>query len=139
MEAVSRGTAEAGGHVIGVTSAEIEAWRPLGPNRWVQEERRLTTTRERLFTLIESCDVALALPGGIGTLAEIAVMWSLLQVGAIPLRPFVLIGRGWRTTFDQLLSSFDPYIPSRDRSLLRFENDVDHAFASVQAALQGGA
>ena len=29
MEAVSRGAAEAGGHVVGVTCEEIEAWRPV--------------------------------------------------------------------------------------------------------------
>ncbi|HWQ84126.1 MAG TPA: hypothetical protein VN363_06135, partial [Anaerolineales bacterium] len=39
MEAVSRGAAEAGGHVIGVTCAEIEAWRPGKANAWVKEER----------------------------------------------------------------------------------------------------
>jgi predicted Rossmann-fold nucleotide-binding protein len=138
MEAVSRGTAEAGGHVIGVTSAEIEAWRPLGPNHWVQEEKRLTTTRERLYALIEGCDAALALPGGIGTLAEVAMLWSLLQVGATATRPFVLIGTGWRTIFDHLYASFDPYIRTKDRSLLLFATDVGQAFDRVQAALQEG-
>ena len=37
MEAVSRGAAEAGGHVIGVTCEEIERWRKVGGNRWVKE------------------------------------------------------------------------------------------------------
>ena len=40
MEAVSRGAAEAGGHVIGVTCDEIENWRPVAPNRWIKEEKR---------------------------------------------------------------------------------------------------
>ena len=31
MEAVSRGAAESGGHVIGVTCDEIERWRPVAP------------------------------------------------------------------------------------------------------------
>ena len=48
MEAVSRGAAEAGGHVIGVTCDEIEAWRPVRPNAWVQEERRFPSLRQRL-------------------------------------------------------------------------------------------
>jgi len=30
MEAVSRGAAEAGGHVIGVTCKDIERWRGAG-------------------------------------------------------------------------------------------------------------
>jgi predicted Rossmann-fold nucleotide-binding protein len=36
MEAVSRGVVENGGHTIGVTCDEIERWRPVGPNSWVQ-------------------------------------------------------------------------------------------------------
>ena len=69
MEAVSRGAAENSGHVIGVTCDEIETWRQVGPNKWVQEELRFATLRERLYALIENCDAAIALPGGIGTLA----------------------------------------------------------------------
>src|SRR6266508_3609115 len=48
MEAVSRGACEAGGHVIGVTCAEIERWRPIGANRWVKEEWKKETLLERL-------------------------------------------------------------------------------------------
>ena len=40
MEAVSRGAREAGGHVIGVTCEDIEAWRPIKANSWVMEEIR---------------------------------------------------------------------------------------------------
>src|SRR4030067_1311509 len=71
MEALSRGAAESGGHVIGVTCDEIEAWRKVKANAWVKEERRYPTIRERLMALIESWDAALALPGGAGTLTEI--------------------------------------------------------------------
>ena len=68
MEAVSRGCAEAGGHVIGVTCDEIESWRPVSPNRWVIEEMRFVTIDQRLLSLIGECDAAFALPGGVGTL-----------------------------------------------------------------------
>jgi len=37
MEAVSRGAAENGGHVIGVTCEEIETWRKVRVNRWVKK------------------------------------------------------------------------------------------------------
>ena len=46
MEAVSRGAQEAGGHVIGVTCEEIEAWRPIKANAWVMEE----IPRKRLWS-----------------------------------------------------------------------------------------
>ncbi|MBN2043758.1 MAG: LOG family protein, partial [Anaerolineales bacterium] len=94
MEAVSRGCAEAGGHVIGVTCNEIEAWRPVKPNRWVIEEIRHPTLHARLLTLIKECDAAMALPGGVGTLAEIVMMWNLMQTASISSRPLILIGSG---------------------------------------------
>jgi len=43
MEAASRGAAEAGGHVIGVTCEDIEQWRPIGANAWSKK----SGTRER--------------------------------------------------------------------------------------------
>src|SRR3990170_2967057 len=64
MEAVSRGAAEAGGHVIGVTCEDLERWRPVGRNKWVIEEWKKQTLFERLQSLIEKCDAAFALPGG---------------------------------------------------------------------------
>src|SRR5512136_1850997 len=64
MEAVSRGANEAGGHVVGVTSADIEAWRGVRANPWVQEERHFDTLQERLNELVLACDAAIALPGG---------------------------------------------------------------------------
>src|SRR5512145_1851238 len=64
MEAVSRGANEAGGHVIGVTCEDIEAWRPIRMNAWVQEEWCQSNLKERVFSLIENCDAAIVLPGG---------------------------------------------------------------------------
>jgi uncharacterized protein (TIGR00725 family) len=127
MEAVSRGVAENGGVVIGVTCEEIEAWRKISPNRWVQEERRFVTLRERLYALIDGCQAAIALPGGPGTLAEIAVMWNHLLTDAIAPRPLILVGLGWQATFSQLYRSFDPYIPGRQRQWVTFAEDVDAA------------
>jgi uncharacterized protein (TIGR00725 family) len=133
MEAVSRGAAETGGHVIGVTCDEIETWRPVKPNRWVQEERRFGTLRQRLYALIDGCDAALALPGGIGTLAEVAVMWSQLQTGATPPKPLVLVGSGWERTFGGLFAAQSAYIGAGDQRLLTFAPDVETAARSFSA------
>jgi uncharacterized protein (TIGR00725 family) len=127
MEAVSRGASEAGGHVIGVTCGEIESWRPVGPNAWVKEEMRFPSLRQRLFALIEDCDVAFALPGGAGTLAEISVMWNHLLTSAIPPRPLVLIGPGWKATFETLYASLGQYISPADRQWLAFCASVEEA------------
>ncbi len=127
MEAVSRGAHEAGGHVIGVTCEDIEAWRPIKANAWVKEERRKTTLIERLQALIEECDAAIALPGGAGTLAEISLMWNLMIVESIHRRPLILVGGGWQSTFDQFFQEFNTYMPAHQRLPLQFAKDAPSA------------
>jgi len=127
MEAVSRGAVEAGGHAVGVTCNQIEKWRNTKANAWVKEERRFESMRERLYYLVESCDAAMALPGGVGTLAEIAVMWSQMQTQALPARPLILIGDGWQKVFATLLMEMDSNIPAGHRALLSFAPDIKGA------------
>jgi len=127
MEAVSRGACEAGGHVIGVTCEDIEAWRPIKANAWVKEEIRKKTLIERLHALIHDSDAALALPGGAGTLAEISLMWNLMIVETLHRRPLILIGDGWQSVFDQFFQGFDTYMPVHQREILGFAKDVPTA------------
>jgi uncharacterized protein (TIGR00730 family) len=136
MEAVSRGAAEAGGHVIGVTCAEIEAWRPVRPNAWVQEEMRYPTIRQRLFALIELCDAALALPGGVGTLTEVSAMWTHLLSGAIAPRPLILIGAEWQSLITQFYEAFGAYIPQVQRRWLSFAPDVEDAVQKLSISIE---
>lgn len=131
MEAVSRGANEAGGHVIGVTCEEIERWRPVKPNRWVKEERRCSTLLERLTELIQSSNAAIALPGGPGTLTEIALTWNLMIVESLPRRPLVLVGIGWQTVLNQFMRSFDNYLPPNQRDLLQYAPDVQTAVTLI--------
>ena len=132
MEAVSRGAADAGGHVIGVTCDEIEGWRPVTPNRWVDEEMRYPTVRQRLYALIDNCDAALALPGGIGTLAEIAVAWSQLQIHASEPRPLIAIGAGWKNTFAIFREELGDYVAVKDQRWLQFAPDVETAVSQLR-------
>ncbi len=136
MEAASRGAAEAGGHTIGVTCDQIETWRKTKHNQWVLEERRFPTLRDRLYSLVETCDAALALPGGIGTLAEIATMWSQMQIEAMPTRPLILIGGAWQKTFETLLASQDAHIKPIHRGLLAYALDVDTAVNLLGSTLK---
>ena len=132
MEAVSRGANEAGGHVVGVTCEEIERWREVGANAWILEERRFATLQERLNELIRGCDVAIALPGGPGTLTEIALTWNLMIVASIPQKPLILIGDGWKAVFDEMFRSLGETTPPRQRKLLRFAPDVQSAISMLQ-------
>ena len=127
MEAISRGAAEAGGHVIGVTCEDIEHWRPLGANAWVKEEWRKKTLMERLQALVEGSDAALALPGEPGTLTEISLTWNLMIIGSLHRRPLIMIGSGWQNVLDQLYRSLDEYVSATQRDLVQFAPDVKTA------------
>lgn len=129
MTAVSQGAAESGGHVIGVTSDQIEQFRPLAPNQWVQEEIRYPTLQERLIHLVRKNDGMIVLPGGIGTLSEMALAWSYLQVGEISPRPLALLGNLWSETVSGFV---DPlYVRPEHIQLLHFAESPQEAVEYV--------
>ncbi len=127
MEAVSRGAHEAGGHVIGVPCDEIERWRPGSVNAWVREERRCRTLLERIATLVTACEAAIALSGGPGTWTEVSLLWNLMIVQAIPEKPLILVGEGWRTVMETLRATFQAYLPDDQWRLLRFVPNIQAA------------
>jgi uncharacterized protein (TIGR00730 family) len=120
MEAVSKGASETGAHVIGVTCQEIENWRPIGPNEWVDEEWRCETLRERLYTLVDHCDAAIALPGGVGTLLEICQTWNQLAIHALEPKPVILIGSQWHRVMESFFTQLGEYIRMEHREYLVF-------------------
>ncbi len=120
MEAVSRGAADAGGAVVGIT---VQLWAPrLQANSWVGEEVVTPHLFELLLRLTES-DAYIALPGGPGTLGEMALVWNLFQTESIPIRPLILVGSQWR----QLVGCFKAglRLEARDLELLQFAATVD--------------
>jgi uncharacterized protein (TIGR00730 family) len=127
MEAVSRGAAEAGGEVVGVTCDEIERWRAVGPNRWVSQEIRYPTLLERLAHLVTRNDGMVAMGGGVGTLTEVALAWNQLQVQVIGPRPLILLGDIWHRTMAAFTDS--PYVPAAHRALLQLATTPQEAVA----------
>ena len=95
MEAVSMGAKMAGGRVIGVTTDQIGQQFNVQPNRYLDENVNYADLRDRLLHLVENADGYLAMPGGIGTLHEIAETWELMRIGGVPRRPFVCYGPMW--------------------------------------------
>ncbi|CUS02017.2 conserved protein of unknown function [Candidatus Promineifilum breve] len=133
MAAVSRGAAEAGGRVIGVTSGHLEKWRPMPPNEWVSEEIRHPSQRERLLHLVMNNDGMIALPGGIGTLSEVALAWSLMQTGEIAERSLVLLGPTWRETIRVYAQA--EYIRPRDMDLIYLATSAETAVGYTRQRL----
>jgi uncharacterized protein (TIGR00725 family) len=99
MEAVSKGAAEAGGHVIGVTAPTLFPGRS-GANPYVQELIEASSLANRIDIMMQRSDATIALPGSIGTAAELLISWNtnhiLRRRGDIP-RHNVAVGPGWKT------------------------------------------
>lgn len=131
MEAVSKGAREAGGAVIGATCVEIENFRPTSPNPYLTEEWRFHSLADRLYALCSRCDAAVALPGGPGTLAEIAYLWNHILIRAIKEKPLVLCGSGWQRVITAFIDEFGAYVPEHDRRLLRFAENPTGALNAV--------
>ncbi len=103
MAAVSRGAREAGGTVVGVTIESFSKEVPV--NRWLTHEVEARDLFARL-PLICDADAWVAFPGGVGTLSEVALCWSLIQTASVPPRPLVIVGERWDRalrTFRELL------------------------------------
>lgn len=130
MTAVSQGASEGGGHVIGITSEQIERFRPLRPNEWVEEEIRYPTLRERLLHLVRHNDGMISLPGGIGTLTEVALAWNFLVVGEIEPVPLILLGSVWNNTIHTFN---DPqYINKQHLAFLTFLETAEAAVSHLR-------
>jgi uncharacterized protein (TIGR00730 family) len=100
MEACSRGAHEAGGHVIGVTVELFEARGPMNP--WVIERVHTATLYERLRHLVERASGFVTLPGSIGTLTELFLVWTMLSVAGRTHAPLVVVGEPWPQLLDAL-------------------------------------
>ncbi len=133
MEAASRGAFEAGGHVIGVTCTEIEQYRDTKANQWVTEEWKFSTLRERMYSLIDNCDAAIVMPGGVGTLTELAAMWNELIVNGKKTRPLILVGQDWQRVICQVFDHLGGFIGAKERNLLQIVPDVETAFEKLTA------
>ncbi len=98
MEAVSRGAKESGGRTLAVTAKFFKS----RANRWVDEEVRVKTWQDRLFELVKRGHGYVTCPGGTGTLVEFAVVWEMLNKGAMSGKPLVVLGDFWRPVIERV-------------------------------------
>ena len=133
MEATSRGAKEAGAHVIGVTTARFDD--RLGPNPWVDEEVKFPTLFQRLHYLVTFSDALVTLRGGVGTLSEVALSWSLIQVAEMPRKPLVLVGPHWQ----QIMETFhhESTVKERDWALISFAASVVDVIPLLRSQVAG--
>lgn len=131
MAAVSRGARDAGAHVVGVT---LPGPQGRSPNAWVAEERPADDLFARLAMLLEA-DAWIAVAGGVGTLAEIAVAWNLMQNAHVAHRPLVLVGDGWARVVDAMEQAL--VVDAADIGMVTCVPDPAAAMSAVGPRLPG--
>lgn len=130
MEAISKGAHQAGGHVIGVITDQIGKRYNVEPNAFVKEVVNYSELRDRLLYMIQKADGYVAMPGGVGTLHEIAETWELMRIGGIETRPFVCYGTLWETIIHALQSS--PYLGDGYEDMLSIVHTPDDLITNLK-------
>ena len=94
MLAAAKGAAEAGGEIIGVTCSAVKSSKA---NEYVTREIVTGSLDERLETLVKLGQAYIVLPGGTGTLLELAKVWELKNKGFLKTdKPIILLGGFWK-------------------------------------------
>jgi uncharacterized protein (TIGR00725 family) len=128
MLAAARGAREAGGEVIGVTCSAFK--RPAA-NEFVSREVLTSCLDERLDKLIELGQAYVVLPGGTGTLLELAKVWELENKHFMPAdKPIIIAGRFWQPLVD-LITGIDP----KCREFVKVAADAAEVRDLLKAAL----
>jgi uncharacterized protein (TIGR00730 family) len=129
MGAVADGALAAGGRAIGVIPGALVD-RELA-HRGVTELRIVGTLHERKAVMAELSDAFLALPGGLGTLEELAevLSWAQLELHRKPIGALDVDG------YFEALGAFldhataEGFIADRQRALLIVDDDLDRLLA----------
>ena len=133
MGAVADAALEAGGEVIGVIPQRLVA-RELA-HTGLTELRMVGTLHERKAVMAELSDAFIALPGGLGTLEELAEVTSWAQLG-LHAKPIGLLDVGGY--WDLLLAWLDHavetgFLAPVNRGLLDRATDLDGLLARFEA------
>ena len=128
MAAVSQGAYEMGSSPIGITFADFGDQC----NRFVQDHRRCPDLFSRLEHLVLEADGYVVMRGGMGTLAELMLVWIHIESGLRNPAPVVLLGHAWKTIIENLQEQLT--ISSADLSLLSFASTAEEAVTQIVTA-----
>jgi uncharacterized protein (TIGR00730 family) len=130
MGATSGAAAAAGGHTVGLP---MSAWEHLVPHESNAELRWSADYAERLRHLL-TCDAVVALPGGIGTLSEAAIVWAAAQTEPRA-ACLVLVGEAWLEVHRAIGTGL--VVDPDDLELARCVATVDDVVPAIRATLAG--
>lgn len=93
MAAAAKGARRGNGEAIGITCALYDGT----PNAYLTRHEEAPDLLARLGRLVDLGDGYVILPGGSGTLLELALVLEFLHKRLMPPRPVVFLGTYWRS------------------------------------------
>jgi uncharacterized protein (TIGR00730 family) len=99
MQAANEGAASAGG-TVGSMGIRVSLPFEQEVNPYVEQPFEHKTFFTRLQHFVMASDAFVVVPGGIGTVLEMLMIWQLLQVRHVDNVPLILVGKMWRGLVD---------------------------------------
>ena len=131
MEAANRGAREAGGRSVG---CNIELPFEQAPNAYLDVSVTCRYFFVRKVLLFKYSYAFVGLPGGLGTLDELAEALTLIQTGKVAYYPVVLFGRDYWAPLRHMLEQMAARgaIEAGDLDLLLITDSVDEAMGHIR-------
>jgi uncharacterized protein (TIGR00730 family) len=132
MQAANEGARTAGASVSMGIRIELPFEQDANPFVGQAFEHETFFTRLQHFVL--ASDAFVVVPGGIGTVLEMLMIWQLLQVGHVRDVPLVLVGKMWKGLVDWVrVSMLDPRLALINEADLRIPQCVETADEAIEA------
>ncbi len=105
-------------------------------NPFVEQAFEHKTFFTRLHHFVLTSDAFVVVPGGIGTVLELTMIWQLLQVKHVQDAPLILVGKMWADLVDwartHLLTTQPPLANPEDMAIPRCVNTADEGIALIR-------
>ena len=130
MDAVSRGASEGGGEAIGVT---VDKWG-TARSKYLTKEIKCETLFERILKLVDLGDGYVILPGGTGTLLELAVVWEFMNKNLIGIKPAACHSRMWKEIIEIMERQIER--EGRRNGLVRYSDNIEEICLYLNELIQ---
>lgn len=130
MQAANEGATVAG--APGSMGIRVDLPFEQDVNPFVEQAFEHETFFTRLHHFVIASDAFVVVPGGIGTVLEMLMIWQLLQVRHVDDVPLILVGEMWRGLVDWATQSMlDPRLSLANEADLKIPQCVDTADEAI--------
>jgi uncharacterized protein (TIGR00730 family) len=130
MQAANEGAKSAG--ALGSVGIRVELPFEQDVNPFVEQAFEHETFFTRLHHFVLASDAFVVVPGGIGTVLEMLLVWQLLQVRHVDNVPLILVGKMWSGLVEWARTSMlDPRLALANPEDLRIPQCVETADEAI--------